>query len=184
MEKSCNSNIEQLVLLCKAGDESALEELVHIYEPMIIKTARDLMLDVREVYSDACLSIRRAAESYDCDRKVTFGLFAKICVTRAMLDFAKRDKVALGDVDLNVEQLAVSDGVQRRLEREEELLNLKNQAKDLLSELEYKVFLGCLCGDKTAEIAKKLGTSAKSVDNAKARMFKRLRAGLASSPEK
>ncbi len=183
MSDSCNTDVERLILLCRAGDETAFEELVHIYEPMIAKTARDLTLDVCEVYSDACLSVRRAAASYDIGGKVTFGLYAKICVSRAMLDYAKKNRKIVGNIDINIEDIAVSDGVQRRLEREEERRVLDQQARTLLSDLEYEVFSGCMRGDKTAEIADRLGVSAKVVDNAKARMLKRLRAGLAVSSE-
>ena len=183
MNTSYEGKEEKLVLLCKAGDDAAFEKLINLYEPMINKSARDMSLDVREVYSDACLSLRRAAESYKFGGGVTFGLYAKICVKRAMIDFAKRNKVAVSDVSLDVDDIAISDGVQSRLEREEELSALKKWAEDVLSELEYEVFSLTLSGYKTAEIVDRLGINSKSVDNAKARMLKRLRAELGNAPK-
>ncbi len=183
MNPSCDRDAEKLVLLCKAGDAEAFEKLVDLYDPMIVKSARELSLDAREVYSDACLSLRRAAESYKFGDGVTFGLYAKICVTRAMIDYAKRNKVSLGETGLDVEAIAVSDGTQNRLEREEESEALTKWAKSLLSDLEYEVFLLCMKGYKTSEIAAKMDLGAKSVDNAKARMIKRLRSGLNTAPK-
>ena len=178
-----NSDAENLVLSCKAGDDSAFEQLVRMYEPMIIKAARSLSVDVREVYSDACLSLRRAALSYNIGGEVTFGLYAKICVTNSMLDYLRRDKSLSANSDISIDDVAVSDGVQRRLEREEELYAIGEWARTVLTDLEYEVFVFCMKGFKTAEIAEKLGVGAKSVENAKARMLKRLRSELDSAPK-
>ncbi len=183
MNSSYDSMTDELVALCKSGDEDAFEQLVGIYKPMLIKTARDLSLDFDEVYSDACLSLRRAALSYKIGGDVTFGLYAKICLTRSMLDYARCNKATLGESDFNIEDVAVSDGVQTRLEREEEYAALDSVARSVLSELEYEVFVLYMKGYKTSEMAGKLEITPKSVDNAKARMLKRLRTELNDAPK-
>ena len=48
-------------------------------------------------------------------------------------------------------------------------------AEKILSEYEYSVLMYHIRGYRTADIAKRLLRPAKSVDNAKARIFKRLR---------
>ena len=53
----------------------------------------------------------------------------------------------------------------------------------LLSDYEYSVLLLHIQGYKTAAIAKVLGRTAKSVDNAKSRLFRHLRAELADSSD-
>ncbi len=179
----CELDVGKLVVLCKAGDSEAFEKLVDLYNPMFIKTARDLSLDIREVYSDACLSLERAAQSYKLDSELTFGLYAKICVSRAMIDYKRRTGGIKTEGDLNVDDIAVSDGVQSRLEKEEELRALEKWAGDVLSSLEYEVFRLTMSGYKTSEIAEKLDISPKSADNAKARMLKRLRSELDSAPK-
>ncbi len=183
MNSSSEVDVVGLVLLCKAGDDDAFEKLVALYNPMLLKTARDLSLDVRDVYSDACLSLKRAAQSYKLDSELTFGLYAKICVNRAMIDYRRRTKGVPDGADFDVDDVAVSDGVQSRLEKEEETANLDKWAKDVLSELEYEVFRLSMMGYKPSEIAEKLSISQKSADNAKSRMLKRLRAELDTAPK-
>ncbi len=173
-------NVEQLIISCRTGDEASFEEIVRRFEPMLASIAGSFSLDFRDVYSEACFSLRRAVETYTLDGKVTFGLYAKICVTHAVIDYAKKVKSSVPTVEFDVSDIPVSDGIQSRLEREEERELLLDSARKLLSDYEYDVFLLCLRGDKTAEIARKLGKSAKSVDNAKARMLKTLRKGLGS----
>jgi DNA-directed RNA polymerase specialized sigma24 family protein len=48
-------------------------------------------------------------------------------------------------------------------------------ARQVLSDYEYSVLLYHIQGYKTSAIAERLGKSSKSVDNAKARVFRRLR---------
>ena len=70
------------------------------------------------------------------------------------------------------------DSLDNRLADREIFDNLLVSAKDLLSDYEYRVLLLYIQGYKTAAIADMLDRSAKSVDNAKARLFKRLRAEI------
>ena len=175
MKSSDTEEIDDLVRAHKGGDESAFEELVSRFEPMILKTARSLSLDERDVYSEACLSLRRAADAYSVGSDVTFGLYAKICVTHALLDYAKRNKRKLNVVEIDIADVAVSDGVQTKLEHEELISALVNQARKALSPYEYEVFELVMRGCKTVEIAEKLGKSVKSVENTKGRMLKTLR---------
>lgn len=183
MKPSDNRALDELIKEHRMGSEGAFEELVRRFEPMFVNVARGLSLDVREVYSEACLSLRRAADSYAFGEKVTFGLYAKICVTRAMLDYMKRNK-RRGDVaDFDVDEVAVSDGVQSRLEREESIASFIGRARELLSPYEYDVFLLLMQGYSVSEIAARLERGVKSVENARARILKNLREGFGQIPE-
>ena len=183
MKNSENHTPIDLIKRYRSGSEADFEELVHRFEPMFASVALTLSLDVGEVYSDACLSLRRAADTYDLDGEVTFGLYAKICVTRAMLDYLKRSKRDVDFSNLGDDDVAVSDGVQRRLEREESLKAVFQRARELLSELEYDVFRLSMRGYSVDEVAEKLGCAFKSAENAKARMRKKLREGFGQIPE-
>ena len=55
---------------------------------------------------------------------------------------------------------------------------LISAAHEILSDYEYKVLMLHSQGYKTAQIASALGRDAKSVDNAKNRIFRRLRSEL------
>ncbi|MBR2343354.1 MAG: hypothetical protein IKA64_03780 [Clostridia bacterium] len=79
---------------------------------------------------------------------------------------------------LDVDDIATADGTLSRLVYAEESAALRRRARECLSELEYRVLLLWLRGDKTSQIARELETEAKSVDNAKSRILKKLRAAL------
>ena len=78
----------------------------------------------------------------------------------------------------NEVMLPYFDSVERRLEEREMFNRILTSAKDVLSDYEYRVLMLHIQGYKTADIAASLSKSAKSVDNAKARLFKRLRAEI------
>ena len=78
----------------------------------------------------------------------------------------------------DVEQIYDDVDPEGELVKRETVDRILSSAKDLLSEYEYRVLLLHIQGYKTAAIADMLSRSAKSVDNAKARLFKRLRAEI------
>ena len=172
--------VVSLVLRARGGDEDAFADIVEMYTPMLQSVAHKYALDFDEVFSELCMALYRAVGSFDVEQSgVTFGLYAQICAGRAMSDAAKqhrRDTDARLDSD--VEAIAEDVDVAGELIRREENEAFRRDARGLLSEYEYTVLLRWLGGDKTADIADLLGVSAKSVDNAKARILKKLRDGL------
>ena len=185
MELKDNVAIAELVASAKAGDESAFEELVDLYKPMIDSLIRRYALDARDAFSEACMSFYRAVSSYELGQSdVTFGLYAKICVERCIIDLYRREgRVSSHYVDneVDVDKIAVSDGVQAMLEHREQTAYFLSVAREALSEFEFDVYRHWMLGYKTSDIASLLGVTAKAVDNAKNRMWKKLRERL--SPE-
>ena len=176
------TDISSLLLKCREHDDAAFAELLSRYTPMIKKVISDYGaagFDYGELYSEGCVALHLAASSFDlAQSEVTFGLYARICVKRRVLDLLRRASAGSGIVDID------SADVSSELEPESALLEretvdiLMKSASSLLSDYEYKVFILHIQGYKTASIAKILGHSAKSVDNAKFRLFKRLRGAL------
>ena len=82
----------------------------------------------------------------------------------------------LGDVD--VDSIAVEDRSLSALLMREESESIRTQAREILSDYEYRVFGLWLLGLSASDIAREIGTDAKSIENAKARMMKKLRASL------
>ncbi len=179
-----NDNIVPLLERCREGDDGAFEELVGIYRPMIDGVIRHHSLNVDETFSEACMGFYRAVYSYSLEQSdVTFGLYAKICVERCIIDMLRKEgKNVLGRVDdgVDVDKIAVSDGIQSMLEHREQMAHFLKVAKDTLSDFEYDVYRLWMLGYKTADIADALGSSAKSVDNAKSRMLAKLRRRFSS----
>lgn len=177
---SNGSEYRDLILRCKNGDGDAFSELLRAYTPLINRAVSDVSGD-DEFHSEACVALYKAALSYDLDQqKVTFGLYARICIVRRFLDLARSRARSLDMLnDTDVDSIAVSDGIISRLEAREDIDKLCEAAEELLSEYEYGIFLMWLGGYGTAEIARRYEREPKSVDNAKARIVKKLRTGLA-----
>lgn len=175
----------ELLTRIKDGDEIAFHELTEIYASLIesvalstaeylgragIASPEDAVDDLRQ---EARLALYRASLSYEADgvgEKVTFGLFAKICMRNALtseyrrLSAKKRRSDRLRRASLD-EARAVSDIVSdmaTRLALEDILKNGENE----LSRYEEKVLRAYAAGKKIPAIAEELGRSIRSVNNA------------------
>ena len=173
--------INDLILLARERDEDAFAELVTRYTPMINKVITPFSGEAvlaSELFSEACVGLHSAVRKYDVSQdKVTFGLFARVCVYNAVIDCMRRSAGSdflAEDADA-VENLVDDDSIENRVAARESLEFLLKSAEKILSEYEYSVLMYHIRGYRTADIAKRLSRPAKSVDNAKARIFKRLR---------
>ena len=185
MELNADKSLPELIALAKTGNDDAFEALVNEYKPMIDSVIRRFSLDSRDAFSEACMGFYRAVSSYELGQSsVTFGLYAKICVERCLIDMLRREGRSVSqlvDGAVDVEQIAVSDGIQAMLEHREQTAYFLSVAKQTLSEFEFDVYRYWMLGYKTSDIASALGVTAKTVDNAKNRMWSKLRLRL--SPE-
>ncbi len=172
-------DVNDLVMLARKNDDNAFGEISERYAPMLHKqvskfTSHD---SVGELFNEARVGLHKAVMSYNIASPLaSFGHYSATCVYNHLSDFLSGKSFAAqaaGEVD--VESIAISSGIQSRLEHEEAMRRIKSFAQAVLSDYEYQVFLMWLSGYKTSEIAERLGQSAKSVDNAKNRMFKHLR---------
>ncbi len=167
----------ELIALAKEGSDAAFAELVGRYKPLISREISDFDIPSAtqdELISEAYYALHSAAKSYDADRHLTFGLYAKICIHNQLIDFAKKSRrIVRGDVD--VEKITVTPKIASKLADAEDFDNIIGISKTLLSDMEYKVLIYHVQGYKTAKIAEALSTTAKAIDNAKNRMFKKLR---------
>lgn len=185
MEIKGKRSLTELISSARDGDDRAFEELVNEYKPMIDSVIRSFSLDPRDAFSEACIGFFRAVSSYDLGQSdVTFGLYAKICVKRAIIDMQRhegRGASHLVDGEVDVEQIAVSGGIEAMLEHREQTAYFLSVAKESLSDFEFEVYRRWMVGYKTSDIASDLGVTAKVVDNAKNRMWSKLRKRLTPS---
>lgn len=175
------NDVDSLIVRCRQHDDEAFDELVNKYTPMIRKVISGFCSadDFGELFSEACVALHTAAQRYDMEQKeVTFGLYARICVRNRILDLLRVREGGLAVSDCDVEQVIVDDDPEGKLVERETFDNILKSARVILSDYEYRVLLLHIQGYKTAAIAEMLSRSAKSVDNAKARLFKRLRKEL------
>ncbi len=177
-----NTDICSLILRCREHDDDAFDELVRRYTPMmrkVILSFGSLPYEFSELFSEACVALHSAAGRFDIQQKeVTFGLYARICIRNRIVDLIRAAESERSITDRDVELLCDEYNMETRLEEREIFDTLLVSAKDLLSDYEYRVLLLHIQGYKTAAIASMLSKSAKSVDNAKSRLFRRLRAEI------
>ena len=147
-------------LLC-AEFEGMLQKAVHVY------SARRCDADASELMHEARLALYRAACTYRDGEQVTFGLYARVCVRNALISFWRK-RALPDDVSLcpykEPEHGEEEDPVSLLLaqERVTELMHMMERA---LSEDEMQVFVRLIDGERTAEIAKALGKTVRSVSN-------------------
>jgi len=186
MENYGNTALEELISSARDGDEAAFEQLLNEYKSMIDGMIRSFSLDSRDAFSEACMAFFRAVSSYDLEQcGVTFGLYAKICVERCLIDLQRQEGRGAShyvDCEVDVDKIAVPGGIQSMLEHREQTAYFLSVAREELSGFEFDVYRHWMLGYKTSDIASALGVTAKAVDNAKNRMWKKLRNRL--SPEK
>lgn len=180
MDTNSSMSVSELITAAREHDDAAFSELLSRYTPMISKVIggfSDSAVRYDEAFSEACVAFHRAVLSYDLSRSshVTFGLYARICVRRRLCDFFAKSAKEAQIVDVDVERIGVGGNVEQRLLGRERMLEYLSKARGVLSEYEYEVFALYVEGYSTDEMSRELGKDAKSVENAKSRIFKRLR---------
>lgn len=183
MDFLSDTQLIALIQACRAGDDAAFSQLFSHYTPLLHSITRKIDTEDADAFAEACIGLYKAVMSFDTEQSsVTFGLYARICITRRLSDYLRARGVREDRLsDLDVDSIAVPGGIEARLVRMEESMELRSRARALLSEYEYRVFLMWLQGYKTGAIAQELAVEAKSVDNAKARITKKLRDGFKSA---
>ena len=186
--KSQNSeDIRDLILACRNRDDEAFSRLVVLYTPMMRKVISAFSVstgDFDECFAEACVALHSAVLRYDLQQtEVTFGLYARICVHHRLVDFFRSAPTLAGSDEYEVDALSDSDSIEKSIVERETVEMLMKSARTLLSDYEYRVLLLHMQGYKTAAIADLVGKDAKSVDNAKSRLFRRLRTALREAVE-
>ena len=177
-----------LLLLAKEGDGDAFARLAEEYKPMldaaVASYKSDLCeQDVEELHQEALLAFHRAVQSYELlYGNVSFGLYAKICVSKALVSALRQLKKYAGVVvipldEIEPSELTVSDPASSVIERES-AAELRAFIRENLSKYENSVWWMHYSGMSIEEIAESLGSTKKSVSNALARIKRKLRSLL------
>ena len=175
MEQDLNRLLEQI----GSGDERAFDTLAGQYAGMTENAVRrfapsfaeeESVYGLDDLRQCAQLALYRAAVSYDPGdkgKKVSFGLYAKICVDRSLVSLLRKcrseqrrrrsaEKKAAGEVPDPMEAVLSSEGAHK----------LIGQFRGVLSRYETKVFDEYIMGKSVGEIAERLGKNERSVSNA------------------
>ena len=186
MDNKRNNDVEKLIKLVIAGDSDAFSALVEQYNPMLKKilsayTTEEMSKeDVEDLGQEELIAFYRAIINFDADQKdVEFGLYAKICVTNSMISYKraaakKSNESLIGDEEMN--SITDPDGeIPKFFEMRESERELGEQIEKTLSGYENQVWSYYVNGYSSKEIATKLNSSEKSIDNAIFRIRRKLK---------
>ena len=186
MENFDQNALSSLLKSVRLGEDAAFERLLSAYRPLVASSVHRFMTrcpeaDEREMEQEATLALYRAALRYSPDKKVTFGLFAEVCIHHALTSRFLRRRQSVCSLeqwqdDAHAAPAAedVRSGEERLIEQES-LESLRCEIRGVLSELEYSVFIRYAGGDNAASIARELHMTVKAVGNARTRALRKLR---------
>ena len=186
----------EIVQLTRQGDGEAMDYLMEKYKSLVrrISSARFLVGGDRDdLIQEGMIGLYKAVRDYRKDRDASFRTFAALCIDRQIshaIEASLREKnqplnsyVSLTDEEWEAafsRRKADPEMIVMGEERREEVLRTVRSA---LSDLEKTVLEYAIAGLDYREIARKLGRTEKSVDNALQRARRKAKSALYSSPE-
>ncbi len=181
--------IKNLISEARRGSEGALGDLVAKYEPLILsllsKYSNDetMRCDVEDIKQELLIVFCNAVMKFNLDQdEVDFGLYAKICMERALVSqlrvINRRVKI-----EQMPEEISQPDDPSDRIIEGERIREMWKLINASLSDFESAVWNLHLSGKKSAQIAEQLGRDTKSIDNALCRIRAKLRKALKRQSE-
>ncbi len=184
-EFSQNTESIDLIRRAKSGDQTAFEELLNRYAPLInsltaqLGTSLPTAEDNEDLRQEAVIGFYSALMRFDTEQsRVQFGLYAKECIRNSLLSHLrriKRHKSVLLLEDGEAEDTADESDPAQDLVEEESFLQLSRLIREELSPYENRIWWLYLSGRTAKEIAIMLGKDEKSVQNAVYRIRRKLR---------
>lgn len=174
MEKRLAKLIEDV----KDGNESAFSEICEDFSPLmksqVLKLFGDNLSEYDDRLQDAAMALYNAIISFDLTQdKVTFGLYAKICIRNRLISIKRKEKKNSKKTALYATLENQVQETTRRASREK--LEDNEKVISELSSYEKSVLKLYLDGHSYREIGLALNKSEKSVDNALYRIKSKLK---------
>lgn len=189
---------EDLIEMIKAGNKSALEHLINRYKDLVnMKVSKYYIVGAEreDIVQEGLIGLYKAIKSYQSNKQNSFKSFAGICIERQLITAIKtsnRQKhMPLNSyISLNKEAYE-NDDENNNIDLIEILnANIIEDPLDMITKKEYyqivedtidkslsdfeKKVLGCyIQGESYIEIAQRLDTPVKSIDNAIQRIRKK-----------
>lgn len=191
-----NEEDKKFILKIKDGDENALNKIMEKYKNFVYAKAKTFFIvgaEQEDIIQEGMIGLFKAIKGYDFDKDVSFSSFADLCIRRQIISAIKastRQKhIPLNSyLSLNkssfdedsdrevIEQLDL-DTVPDPLEtitKKETYQNIELKMSEVLSDFEQHVFNEYLNGESYVQIASKLNSHVKAVDNAIQRIKKKV----------
>lgn len=87
-----NKTDEELVVLCKQGDELALDFLMKKYRELVtMKVGKYFMIgaEKEDIYQEGLIGLYKAIKSFDGEKENSFKSFANLCIERQLITAIK-----------------------------------------------------------------------------------------------
>lgn len=196
--QNCYSNLsdQEIVRVAQAGAQSAAEHLLYKYRSLVRTKVRSYFLlgaEKEDLLQIGMIGLWQAILDYRSDKDISFLSFARICIERHVITAIKtatRQKqsplnmsVSLeypsddSESEWNLAEILVSDDTvdpEELVLRREDSRRLHDMLRRLLSDFEWRVLAGYQVGKSYREIACELQCKTKSVDNALARIKRKI----------
>ncbi len=194
-EKKCD---EEMVRLARAGNRDAEETLLRKYKGVVKKRAASYYMagaDRDDVIQEGMIGVFKAIRDFDSAKGASFSTFAELCIIRQITDAVRaaarykhsplNDSMSLqnflpaGEEDnTTLEEViasSTSEDPGEMLVLREDLDYIEKNGGKIFSPLEQRAWEMYLEGIPYAEIARRLGRTTKTVDNAISRAKKKLK---------
>ena len=184
---------DSIVKMAQEGSGTAYEFLIQKYREMAKKKAHKYYInggDNDDVMQEGMIGIFKAIRDFNEETGTPFAVFAELCVERQIqtaITGANREKhrplnesVSLfGETKSEADSINIPAGKEEEPEKvalfKEAIDALFEEAESKLSYMEQEVFRKIMQGKTYTEIAKELGKTPKSVDNAMQRIKKKIK---------
>ena len=187
--ESYDDIVRNLIAHVRKEDQGAFEELLEIYEPLIVSFVNRFFnngvsqQDAEDFKQDLTVTFYNAILSYDLSQThVSFGLYAKICMNNffiTQLRLLKRrrglETLSLEETSMEGNEVKGEDDPSADVIRREEMREWNKKIEAELSAFEHKVWQYYFSGCSNREIAEILGKSEKSIENAVFRIRQKLK---------
>lgn len=179
---------EDIIDLSRKGDKLAIDYIIDKYKNLVRARARTYFLigaDKEDIVQEGMIGLYKAARDFKRDKHSSFKAFAELCITRQIITAIKSatrqkhiplnsyislNKPSFGDES---DETLLNTVIQKKNTNPEEIIIskehfsfLEEKLYKILSKFERKVLSLYLDGSGYTEIAKQLGKTEKSIDNA------------------
>ena len=179
-------SVNELLCAVRGGDQDAFSVLLLRYRPLIDRMVERFSTELygdeskEDMHQETLAAFYDAIRSYCMEQeKVEFGLYAKVCIGNRLVSYLRRElkqQEVISLDDVMAERVLGADGdLLSMVIEEEESRALSQSIEKALSQYENCVFSLYMKGRSSAEIAQAMGKSVKSIDNAIARIRKKLK---------
>ncbi len=178
-----------LILGVREGDQVAFGKLLRLYEPLFASLlskpdVRTLNAqDIEDLRQELTVVFYHSIFSYELEQsEVRFGLYTKICMSNALITQLRKFNKQKTSISLDTqddeklsEMLGHEENPSEAIVNRETIENMNRKIDSVLSPFETKVWQMYLTGNSAKNIAKALGKTEKSIENAIFRLRRKLR---------